>query len=449
MMKTKIKAYTTPPEMLTSVYLVLMLGLYMLYPGGSYETITEYKWQLYMLLTGGYVTGMFLLRLELVLVGEKKKSPPTPLSLPQLAALVYLGCTALSSLLSPHRMTAILGGGRREGFVTIALYCLSFLLVSRHARPKKWMLWMVAGALSINALIAILQLLGGNPLGLYPEGMNYYDGNVLYSGQFLGTLGNVDILSALLSLSIPVLFAAVVCLKDWRTRLSLLLPLALCVGIWLGSFVAGGILGVCGAIFLSLPVLAETRVNRCRLLMMVAVLLAAAALVVFFFGDSMGGFLYEAHELMHGRWEDSFGSSRIYIWRTTFPLAKERLLLGGGADTLGLRTDAAFERYDENLGILIRSTIDAAHNEYLNILLNQGLLALLAYGVLLASMALEWIRKGSTDRETAICGCGVLGYCIQAFFGISSPIAAPYLWLAMALLHGGQPTKSDSGRKKS
>ena len=146
----------------------------------------------------------------------------------------------------------------------------------------------------------------------------------------------------------------------------------------------------------------------------------------------MGGFLYEAFELLHGRWDDRFGSGRLYIWRSVVPLVPERPLLGGGPDTLGLRTDAAFERYDETLGILIHSSIDTAHNDYLNILVNQGIPALLLYLGALTASALRWLRNGAGDPAAAICGCAALGYCIQAFFGISSPISTPYLWLALA-----------------
>lgn len=38
-----------------------------------------------------------------------------------------------------------------------------------------------------------------------------------------------------------------------------------------------------------------------------------------------------------------------------------------------------------------------------------------------------------------------MGYCIQAFFGISSPISAPYFWVALAFL-SAQIKKSDSLR---
>ena len=138
---------------------------------------------------------------------------------------------------------------------------------------------------------------------------------------------------------------------------------------------------------------------------------------------------------MHGRWSDGFGSGRLYIWRNVMELVPEHPLFGGGPDTLGLRTDAAFERYDETLGILIHSTIDTAHNEYLNILINQGSFGLLTYFAILMASAVRWLTLARKNLTVAVCGCAVLGYCIQAFFGISSPISTPYLWMALALLN--------------
>ena len=149
----------------------------------------------------------------------------------------------------------------------------------------------------------------------------------------------------------------------------------------------------------------------------------------------MGGLLYEAHELMHGRWNDTYGSGRLYIWRNVIKLVPEHPLFGGGPDTLGLRMTAVFERYDETLGITILSAIDTAHNEYLNILVNQGVFALLLYLLALLFSVMRWMRNSQRNTTEAICGCAVLGYCIQAFFGISSPISVPYYWAALAYLN--------------
>ena len=425
---------------LTAAYLAVMGSVYLLWPGlGGYQVITAQKWHAYLLLTGLYIAAALLLRGELALVGAEKL--PSPKSVwrafgpAQKLVLAYLLVTALSALFSPYRRTALLGSARCEGFVTIALYCLSFLLVSAHAVPRRRLLWLFAGALSLNCVLALIQFAGANPFHLYPKGMNYYDAFVRYSGQFLGTVGNVDILSAVLTFAILGLAAGVVHAKDLRERLLLGVPTALCLYVLLRAFVAGGVVGVAGGALLSVPVLLKGKKARRVAWIAVGCVIVLGLIGVYFLGGRLGGFLYEASELLHGRWNDDFGSGRLYIWRSVLPLVPERPLLGGGPDTLGLRTDAGFERFDESLGILIRTSVDAAHNEYLNILVNQGAVALGLYLALLGVSAARWLRRAADEPAVAVCGCAVLGYCIQAFFGLSSPISTPYLWLALAILN--------------
>ena len=439
LVKQNEKDQNTLLSKLTNAYLAMLLGVYLIYPGlGGYQSITAQKWQMYLVLTGAYIFLMALLSAELFIVGGKSlkllREGKESLGLPQKLVLGYLAVTVISTLLSDYRSVAVWGSGRCEGLLTIALYCLSFLLASIFVRPKQWMLWLFAAAVSVNCILAMIQFTGCNPLQLYPEGMNYYDAYTRYSGEFLGTVGNVDILSAVLSLSIPAFAAAIFRMKG-RTRFLFFVPLALSLAVLAKAFVAGGILGVSGALLLSVPVLLNGKKPRRCAWLIVAGILLTAAVSVYFLGGRMGGFLYEASELMHGRWSDDFGSGRLYIWRNVMELVPEHPLFGGGPDTLGLRTDAAFERYDETLGILIHSTIDTAHNEYLNILINQGSFGLLTYVAILMASAVRWLTLARKNLTVAVCGCAVLGYCIQAFFGISSPISTPYLWMALALLN--------------
>lgn len=412
-------------SVLTAAYLAILLSIYLLYPGrGGYQTITAQKWSAYLLITGVYIAAMLLLHLELAIVGAARLPAPTmlrkTLGLPQKFILLYLFATVLSTLFSEFRQTALWGGGRCEGLAAIALYCLSFLLVSAYGQPKRWMLWLYAAAISVNCVLCLLQFAGLNPPHLYPEGMNYYGANTQYAGEFLGTVGNADILSAVLSLSIPAFWAAILRMKGCRERYFLLIPLALCLVVLLRAFVADGILGVTGAVVLSAPLMTDDKRRRKWALICVIAALIAAAAAVYCFGSRMCGFLYEASELMHGRWDNRFGTGRIYIWRNVIQLVPEHLLLGGGPDTLGLRTDAAFERYDETLGILIHSAIDTAHNEYLNILVNQGLLALLSYLAALLASAIHWVRRGALR----LCGArllhsGVLWHQLPNLYAVS------------------------------
>ena len=423
---------------LSNGFLGSMLSVFLLYPGfGGYELITKYKAGLFFLLTGGYVLLMVLLRLELSLIGNypwpdlHKVWNETGLAEKCIAG--YWCMTAISTALSENRSIAFWGEARYEGFITLSLYCLSFLLLIRYAKPKAWMLWVFSGAVSLNCILALIQIAGYNPFSLYPQGMDYHDAFKLYSGQFLGTIGNVDFLSALFSLAIPIFWITIVKGKG-KTRLLLLIPLCLSMAVLLIAFVAGGVLGVFSGALLCVPVIMKRGRGRKITACVVAVLIVLGLFVVYVAGDKIGGFVYEASQIMHGNLDDSFGSGRIYIWRKSLELVDGHLLFGGGPETMGLRTDAYFERYDEDLGVLIQSFVDTAHNEYLNILVNQGLLALLFFMGALIVSAIQWGKLAPDNPGVAVCGGAVLCYCIQAFFGISSLITAPFFWITLAIL---------------
>ena len=171
----------------------------------------------------------------------------------------------------------------------------------------------------------------------------------------------------------------------------------------------------------------------------VVLLVICLALIFLWFyaGDaSSGGMIYEASEALHGRWEDSFGSWRGYIWRGVLSgITPRSLLLGTGPDTLGHWVIPSSTRYNEELGATVVSRIDfdAAHNEYLNILATGGILSLLCYLGALASAMVQWYRNPDTELS-AVAGAGVMFYCIQAFYGISMCITAPFFWTGLAVL---------------
>ena len=150
---------------------------------------------------------------------------------------------------------------------------------------------------------------------------------------------------------------------------------------------------------------------------------------------NLSGMFGEAHALLHGEADPTFGSGRIYIWKNVWEAICARPWFGGGPDTLAHQVSAYFERYDADANRILRATIDAAHNEYLNIWANQGVFALLCWLGALGASAVWFVRRAD-EAETLICGSAVLGYCIQAFFGISTCISAPYLFLAWAMLEG-------------
>ena len=93
-----------------------------------------------------------------------------------------------------------------------------------------------------------------------------------------------------------------------------------------------------------------------------------------------------------------------------------------------------FERYDAETGVTYRAVIDAAHNEYLNILVNEGALALFAYSMALLLSFYRFIKTAKRSKTVLIWGCGVAGYAISAFFGIRVCITAPFFFLCWAMM---------------
>jgi len=424
---------------LTDGYLALMLLVFLIFPGfGGYIEISLWKYRLFTLLSCAYLILTALLALELCVIGALRLPSPKKLwtgsSIPQKLIIAYWLWTLISTICSINPSTAFWGGTRHEGLFTITLYCAVFLLVSVLGRPARWQLWLFGIGISLCCTLALIQLGGFNPFSLYPEGMNYYDAYALYAGQFLGTIGNVDLLAAVLCIAIPACWVGILRLSG-RLRFLLLIPLLLSLSVLLLSYVEAGIVGVFGGGLLTIPIVAAKK-NRIRGILAIGVgaFLVIALILVYFFGSRFSGFIYEAAELLHGHWDDSFGSGRLYIWRNVLDMVPERLMLGGGPDTLVLRGELYFERYDENLDLLLRSIVDTAHNEYLNILVNQGLPAMLLYLAALIYSAVQWVRTAPSSPAVALCGGMVLCYCVQAFFGISAPITAPYFWLALGLL---------------
>lgn len=437
---------------ISAVYLAGMLSIFLVYCGtNGYVSILRSKWILYLLLSISYLGILLVSRLELILVGALPF--PRPISFwkalnhPQKTMCLLWLCSAISTILSTHPKLSLWGSERREGLITITLYIGCCLAISLYGKLRPWMLWLFAITMSLNCILALIQLAGYNPFHLYPQGLNYYDKYELYAGEFLGTIGNVDILSAVLCIAIPLFWIALIRGLNPR-RWLLCIPLGLCVIVLFRAFVSGGIVAVCSSILLTIPVLQTTHKARKTAWITVFLLCIIGIVAIYLLGDQTSGFIYEASELLHGHWDDSFGSGRLYIWRTAAELIPLHPLFGCGPDTLGLQIDAAFERINKSVGAVIHSQVDNAHNEYLNMLVERGAVTLMIYLALLVQCAYHWVRNAAKQPAAALCGGAVLAYCIQAFFGLSSPASAIYFWLALGGLIGTTAVHSTAHQMK-
>lgn len=417
-------------QRLTSAFLVVMFGVFLLAVGsGGYTSITRFKFDLFLCICGVYLFFIALISVALWYKGYRGLR----FSAIHWCVLLFLIFCAFSACLSSFFPKTLLGYHRYEGLLTVSCYVLTFFSVSLFYRVKPWLIWVFAIAMILFCTVCFLQFLGFNPLGLYPDGLNYYDAGTAYRYPFLGTVGNVGFVGALLSVAVPIFFVAIFRLQC-KTRFLLLIPLLFSLIIAVLMKVAAAFVGIGGSLLLLVPLALTKNRRRTVLAWLLILVVIFAGIAVIFFVDMGNGTLHEFHMLLHGQWKDTFGTGRFYIWRNVLPLVREQPLFGGGCDTLGQRMTAEFCRYDKDTGVTYRAGIDAAHNEYLNILVNEGLLALAAYLVALVWSFILYVKKNKNHALAAVWGSGVLGYSLQSFFGIRLCITAPYFWLCWALM---------------
>lgn len=229
-----------PPgrEKLTDAYIFVMLLFFPLFTGfRGYAAITISKYLFFTVATALWLFALAVLTLK----NRPLLRRPTAA---QACALAFMAVCCLSSALSPYGAECLLGAGRYDGLVTLLLCALIFLGTSTFGQLRTCHTLAFAASCTLCCLVAALQLLGLDPLWLYPGELSYYDSHILFSGEFLGTVGNVNMLSALLTLSIPLFFSLTVIGQDKYSPLYNI-PLFLSTLILIASKVSGGILAVC------------------------------------------------------------------------------------------------------------------------------------------------------------------------------------------------------------
>lgn len=431
---------------LSYVFIVLMLTVFLFWFNSSgYGGITEAKLTVFNIICGGYVILMLILipaSLATEVVSKQElKAYIRESTWVQRLLLIFLLLTVVSALISPYRSETWVGASRYEGVRTIAIYVLTAVFMSSFVKVKPWMAYLLGASVLCFSVISIIQLYGGNPFGLYPGDLNYFGAGVDYSGAYLGTIGNTDLVAGFLCVAITLLWVAVVRMKG-KWRFALLIPTAAALFVLLKMSVMAGLVGVFGGAVLSLPIVLPVSAKARKIIAIAILVVFVLALVFLYVADIGGGMLHEAHELLHGNVSDTFGSGRIHIWKSVLEKIPDNLWFGTGPDTMSHAQLEAFTRYDPDKGVELVAEIDTAHNEYLNILFHQGIFALLAYLAALVLAAAKWIKRGNAAPAAAACGAAVLCYCIQAFFGISMFLTAPFYWITLGLLDGALRIKN-------
>lgn len=136
----------------------------------------------------------------------------------------------------------------------------------------------------------------------------------------------------------------------------------------------------------------------------------------------------------------SAGSGRLYIWEKTIETAMKRPLLGYGLDTYTF----VFPQNDidkvAGLGYY-NIVVDKPHNMYLGILIGSGVIALLAFlllvvTILFNSMKIVWAKKATQATYPALLAVltATIAYLVQGMFNDSVVGSAIIFWVLLGVL---------------
>lgn len=418
--------YLERARWVTDKYILAILGVYPLFLGfHGYSALTKSKFWFFAAVTGLWLAltlGILLLGLA---AGERYSLSIRPA---HLAVGVFLALGGVSAVLSDYGAVCLMGANRYDGYLTWVMYGCIFFGVSLLGRPRRRYVWAMAMAGALNSLLATAQLFGLDPFSFYPAGTNYYDKFIAYNGAFLGTMGNVGMLSAFLCLAAPLTAVYAARSRKPLDRV-LFLPAALCVGMLVACDVDAGMVALAGCVILSVPVVLKND-RHAKIAAAVCALVLLAGLAVLYWWPGRSGTLYEMSQVLHGHFSDSFGSSRGQIWKQGWHLWKEHPWLGAGPGTAALRFNIQWYSDLRSQTVAVTN----AHNAYLGIAMNNGLLGLGCYLAAIACSCITWFRRRKRGAIFPALGSAMICYLIQDFFGLALVLTFPMLWVIWGLL---------------
>ncbi len=499
-MKELLKKEKTILEVLADIYIFTLILIFpLIVDKTGFFHILECKWYSYLVIATTYIGINILVILYFLLFKKTNIFKETKFSIIQWLALGFLGINVLSCFLSPFftKYNLFMGVGRGEGLIAMSLYALSFLCVSLFTKFKKRYITYFSIVSVIISFIEILQYVGFNPFNMYQGGIGTH--NV----SFMGTIGNIDFISALYCILLTISFSAYVFLEDnkkWENILHI-------ISILFGFFIIGiidvqsGKVAFLGTIVLIFPFIIANNKRLSKFLIMLSTVLMSycinviinpeyhydlhkivfdfqfnyivvlfiivcalllyvaylfnknvkydisknkkiikyfylliltgciCVLLVLYFVNFSSGMLYEMHELLHGNFDDDFGTYRIFLWKRTITLIPEFPIIGSGPDTFAIRFMA---KYTSDLAAVGPVTLnDTAANVYLTMLINIGIVGLINYLSFVFFQIKYGIKKMNSYSSVLL--IAIICYLLQDFFNLWLVIVTPIFWLLLAL----------------
>jgi len=327
---------------------------------------------------------------------------------------------------------------RYEGLFHLLYYYSLFYLCSLVTKNKKIIIYFILSFGLINVLVSLLQvfdILSFIPIRL--RGIKLAQG-LLTNSNFLGSY-----MVLCLGLSIGLF------LDNLNNRFKNILFFVLFIFYYMSLFVSsalsgfvGFIVSLCFIIGLFIYKLINKKINKYIVIkyIILFISLVVVSIVLTLSRKSLilkdfVRFSNETSEIVKGNVSDSYGSSRLYIWKNTLKVVPENLLHGVGIDCFTFAFDGEMLYSVSNNGKIIY--YDKVHNDYLQKLVCEGIFSCITYILLLFLLFIRSVKKFFVFDENEIIPLflAFVGYSVTAFFNISVIEVAPIYFIVLGLLY--------------
>ena len=323
---------------------------------------------------------------------------------------------------------------RADGWIMWFYYLIFFVIATSVVITRQaW--WRVIGISIIGTAAVVVYGLG--QAVLWPGVLASLD-----RWRIESTLGNPVFLGGYLALALPLTLAWALTRVDrqWRylgLAIAALEILAVMLtwsrGAWLAAIIGGLIFGI---VYLCC-------FQRSWAIRAVAALVIGVSLLLG--GCWIGQSLPEQswlHQASNYFLREESLSLRYQKWGIALEAIYERPLLGWGLENFSVAFDRHYQVPPQSNMSFSEAHSDRPHNEYLGMAINGGILALLAYVILLLSAVwlgcrqiIKSVRKQSNHAETIFylgCLAAVVAYMVFALTAFQLVDIIPYLLLALA-----------------
>lgn len=355
------------------------------------------------------------------MITKKIRKEPIRFKIYDALFIFILGFSLLSAVMSINTESAFFGFRERyEGFFQIMYYFSLFFLASfLDKKQRKIVSLIILASGLIEVIYAHFQVF--KLFNVYTQ----YHYNKPWATGFITNpnfFGSLSVLS--LCIAISFFFDED---KKYLKIIYAVLMVILMSGLLISDTLSALIGLIVALVYLSYFAIKNKKI---KLLIITLVLLILITIVQVMIGKTnlikdLVKTKDQTVEIAKGNTQDNFGTNRIYIWKNAIKIVPKNLSYGVGIDNF-------YYAFGDRPLIMNKMAFDKAHNEYLQILVCEGIHALTAYLLFFGSIAYLGLKQSLKNKEVILL-LPIIAYLVQAFFNISVIEVAPFFYAFLGL----------------